>query len=100
MPRGGRDPTYAAEMEDRRLESSGDPGHSGDEGPTPWRAPVLPYDARQLGLDSHTEEGAWVQLASSLDSSRVAHRLTAWVLLFVIAGFPVLIRVLAWLHGG
>ena len=86
-------------MEDRHLESAGDPGHS-DDAPAPWRPPDLPDDARQLGLDGHTEEGAWVQLASSLDSSRLAHRLTAWVLLFVIAGFPLLVRVLAWIQGG
>jgi len=87
-------------MEDRRLESTGDPGHSDDGEPTPWQPPVMPYDARQLGLDGRTEEGAWVQLASSLDSSRLLHRLTAWTLLFVIAGFPILVRVIAWLHGG
>ena len=87
-------------MEDRRLDSTGDPGHSDDDAPNPWLPPVMPYDARQLGLDSHTEEGAWVQLASSLDSGRLVHRVTAWVLLFVIAGFPIMIRVLAWIHGG
>ena len=84
-------------MGDRRLDSSGDPGHSEND-PLPWNAPTMPYDARNLGLDRHTEEGAWVQLASSLDGSRLTHRLAAWALLFVIIGFPVLLRVWDWLH--
>lgn len=87
-------------MEDRRLESAGDPGHSDDDGPRPWDPPAMPYDARQLGLDRNTEEGAWVQLASSLDGTKVGHRLTAWALLFVIIGFPVLLRIYDWLRTG
>ena len=84
-------------MQNRWVESTGDPGHS-DDARSPWEPPAMPYDARRLGLDARTEEGAWVQLASSLDSSRRLHRVTAWVLLFVIAGFPVLLRLLAWLQ--
>jgi hypothetical protein len=84
-------------MEDRRLESPGDPGHS-DDGPRPWQPPSMPDDARALGLDRNTEEGAWVQLASSLDGTKPLHRATAWVLLFVIVGLPVLLRLLNWLH--
>ena len=55
-------------MSERRLDSTGDPGHS-DEEPTPWAPPTMPDDARSLGLDRNTEEGAWVMMASSLDSS-------------------------------
>jgi hypothetical protein len=84
-------------MEERRLESPGDPGHSGDW-PGPWQPPSMPDDARALGLDRNTEEGAWVQLASSLDGRNPLHRATAWLLLFVIVGFPLLLRLLSWLQ--
>ena len=83
-------------MEDRRLESTGDPGHSADL-PRLWEPPSLPDDARALGLDRNTEEGAWVSFAAGLDGSRLLHRATAWALLLVIVGIPVLLRVLAWL---
>ena len=84
-------------MEDRRLESTGDPGHS-EEAPRAWAPPSMPDDARMLGLDRNTEEGAWVSFAAGLDSTKTLHRLTAWALLMVIVGIPVLLRLLAWLH--
>jgi hypothetical protein len=83
--------------EDRRLESAGDPGHSAED-PRPWAPPSMPDDARSLGLDRHTEEGAWVAFAAGLDGSKLLHRVTAWALLFALVGFPVLLRVLHWLH--
>ena len=84
-------------MEDRRLESTGDPGHS-EGAPLPWEPPSMPDDARMLGLDRNTEEGAWVSFAAGLDGSKTFHRVVAWSLLFVIVGFPLLVRLLAWLH--
>lgn len=84
-------------MEDRRLDSTGDPGHSGEE-PGPWAPQSMPDDAQALGLDRNTEEGAWVSFAAGLDGSRLFHRLTAWAMLFVLVGFPVLLRLLHWLH--
>ncbi len=83
-------------MSERRLDSTGDPGHS-DEEPTPWAPPTMPDDARSLGLDRNTEEGAWVMMASSLDSSKLSHKAVAWVLLLVLVGLPVLIRLADWL---
>lgn len=41
----------------------------------------LPDDARQLGLDRNTEEGALIAMAGGLRPVRPAHRLVAWVLL-------------------
>ncbi len=58
----------------------------------------MPDDARALGLDRNTEEGAWVSFAAGLDGSRLLHRATAWGLLMVFLGAPVLLRVWHWLH--
>ncbi|HSE08659.1 MAG TPA: hypothetical protein VLB29_08325 [Nocardioidaceae bacterium] len=70
------------------------------EGPGPWDdEPVeliapedflgsdgLPLDARQMGFDRNTEEGALLALAGSLNPGKLSHRIVAWVLL---AGFAV-----------
>jgi hypothetical protein len=85
-------------MSERRLDSTGDPGHSEEE-PTPWAPPSMPDDARSLGLDRNTEEGAWVMMASALDGSKLSHKAVAWLLLLVIVGLPVLIRLVGWLSG-
>ena len=53
----------------------------------------IPADARALGLDHNTEEGAMIALAASLNPSRVSHRLVAWVLLVAFA-VPLLLGVL------
>ena len=53
----------------------------------------IPPDARRMGLDRNTEEGALLALAASLDSTKLSHRIIAWVLLFVFAA-PVLLVVL------
>jgi hypothetical protein len=58
----------------------------------------MPDDARALGLDRNTEEGAWVQFAASLDGAKSLHKTIAWVLLLMIFGLPMLFRLLAWLH--
>lgn len=50
----------------------------------------IPLDARRLGLDRNTEEGAMVALAGSLDPAKLSHKLIAWLLLVVVAG-PVLL---------
>ena len=53
----------------------------------------IPGDARRMGLDRNTEEGALLALAGSLDPAKLSHRIIAWVLLFVFAT-PVLLLVL------
>ena len=57
-------------------------------GPSP-----IPGDARRLGLDRNTEEGALIALAGSLDPAKLSHKIIAWVLLLVFAA-PVLLAVL------
>ena len=51
-------------------------------------------DARRLGLDRNTEEGALIAFSGSLRADRPLHRVVAWVLL-VAVGLP---AVLALLH--
>ena len=53
----------------------------------------LPPDARAMGLTHHVPEGAIIDFAGRLDSTKPAHRLTAWALL-VLFGLPVLLAAL------
>ncbi len=53
-------------------------------------ADPIPGDARRLGLDRNTEEGALIALAASLDPGKLSHKIIAWVLLLVFAA-PVLL---------
>lgn len=46
----------------------------------------LPADARRMGLDRNTQEGAMIALAGSLDPAKISHRIIAWVLILVFAG--------------
>ena len=41
----------------------------------------IPDDARMLGLDRHTQEGALVSMAGSLNPSKLSHRIVAWFML-------------------
>jgi hypothetical protein len=53
----------------------------------------LPPDARAMGLTHHVPEGAILDFAGRLDSTKPAHRITAWVLL-VLFGLPVVFAAL------
>lgn len=84
-----------------------DSGASGDPGHSPVRRPGHPAfrpdpfgneDARRLGLDRNTIEGAQVHFASSLDSSKASHRAVAWTILFLMFGLPLLLQVLQFLR--
>jgi hypothetical protein len=45
----------------------------------------VPLDARLLGFDRNTEEGALIALAGSLDPAKLSHKIVAWVLLLAFA---------------
>ncbi|MCL8024671.1 hypothetical protein [Nocardioides bruguierae] len=53
----------------------------------------LPDEARRLGLTHHTQEGALLDFAGRLDSSKPFHRAVAWVMIAVFC-FPVVMAVL------
>lgn len=45
----------------------------------------IPVDARLMGFDRNTEEGALIALAGSLDPAKLSHKVVAWVLLVAFA---------------
>ena len=51
-----------------------------DERPDP-----RPAEAKRMGLSRHTEEGAVLYFASSLDRGKPQHRMIAWILLITFA---------------
>ena len=53
----------------------------------------MPDEARRLGLTHHVPEGALLDFAGRLDSSRPYHRAVAWVML-VVFGLPVVFYVI------
>ncbi|MGD9959658.1 hypothetical protein [Nocardioides sp.] len=53
----------------------------------------IPDDARMLGLDRNTTEGALIGMAGSLSGSKLSHRIVAWALLLVFLG-PLVIGLL------
>jgi hypothetical protein len=73
-----------------------------EDAPPPWQPPQLPFEQRQLGLTRNTEEGALVEFAANLDSSKKFHVVVAWLLLVAFALPPILgvlsllYRVTAW----
>jgi hypothetical protein len=54
----------------------------------------VPAEAQRMGLSRHTEEGALVEFASSLNSAKPSHRLIAWLMLLAFVA-PALLALLA-----
>lgn len=54
---------------------------------------LLPEDALRIGLTRDVPDGALLDFAGALDSTKPLHRVTAWVML-VVFGMPVLLYVL------
>ena len=53
----------------------------------------LPEDALRIGLTRDVPDGALLDFAGALDSTKPLHRVTAWVML-VVFGMPVVLYVL------
>jgi hypothetical protein len=68
-----------------------------DEDPPPltyaYDTQPIPYDARRMGLDRNTEEGALISMAGSLNPAKPSHRLVAWIMLAVFC-VPLVITLL------
>lgn len=66
-----------------------------DDDTPPYWSPGqhLPHDARRMGLTAHVPDGAILDFAGALDSTKLKHRITAWVMLAVF-GLPVVFYVL------
>ncbi|GAA1997473.1 MULTISPECIES: hypothetical protein [Nocardioides] len=67
--------------------------HDDDTEPYWFPGQHLPGHARGMGLTHHTQEGALLDFAGSLDPSKPLHKITAWVML-VVFGLPVFFYVL------
>lgn len=78
----------------QRDEYDEDFGPEDPDAPPAWFAGQhLPPDARSMGLTHHVPDGALLDFAGRLDSTKVVHRLTAWALL-VVFGMPVVLSIL------
>ena len=65
-----------------------------DDSPPYWFAGQhLPEDARRMGLNHSVPDGALLDFAGRLDSTKPLHKITAWVML-VVFGMPVVFYVL------
>jgi hypothetical protein len=70
-----------------------DPAH--DPAPPYWFPGArMPDEARRVGLTHHVPEGALLDFATKLDSSRPYHRAVAWVMLLIF-GLPVVFHVIS-----
>jgi hypothetical protein len=65
-----------------------------DPAPPYWfPGQTMPGEARRIGLTHHVPDGALLDFAGRLDSSRPFHRAVAWVMLAVF-GMPVVFYVI------
>ena len=44
----------------------------------------FPPDARRLGFDRWSDDGAMIALAASLNPSKLTHRIVAWLMLLAV----------------
>jgi len=58
----------------------------------------IPADARRMGFDRNTEQGALLALTGSLDPTKGRHKIIAWVMLVAIVS-PGLFVLLSTLFG-
>jgi hypothetical protein len=78
---------------DEQYADDHDDDHDDDTPPVWFPGGHLPADARRMGLTHQVPEGALLDFAGKLDSTKPFHRITAWVLL-VVFGLPVVFYVL------
>ena len=91
-PPEDRDPDGSDEPSGEWSEEWSD-DHDDDTPPSWFPGQHLPPDARRMGLNHTVPDGALLDFAGSLDSSKLLHRVTAWAMLVVFA-MPVVFYVL------
>lgn len=80
--------------EDEFDEDYGPDDAAYDPAPPYWfQGTRMPEEARRIGLTHHVPDGALLDFAGRLDSSRTYHRVVAWVMLAVF-GLPVVFYVI------
>ncbi|MFC7505374.1 hypothetical protein ACOACQ_15050 [Nocardioides sp. CPCC 206347] len=69
-----------------------------DDEPQPWSpSEHIPADAKRMGLNANVPDGAMLEFAGALDSTKLSHRVVAWVLLAAFAT-PVVLTLLSLLR--
>ena len=76
----------------REDEFDEDYGPDDDHAPYWFPGQTMPTDARRIGLSHHVPDGALLDFAGRLDSTRPFHRAVAWVML-VVFGMPVVLYI-------
>jgi hypothetical protein len=47
----------------------------------------FPPDAQRMGIDRWSDDAGMIAIASSLDSSKLSHKIVAWVMLVALASW-------------
>ena len=75
------------------MQGHDDPGRDDDSGleliqPEDFlaRSP-FPPDAQRMGVDRWSDDAGMITIASSLDSSKLSHRIVAWVMLVCVTAW-------------
>ena len=51
----------------------------------------FPLDARRMGFDRYSDDGAMIALAASLDPAKPSHKIVAWIMLVALTA-PLLLN--------
>ena len=49
----------------------------------------FPADAQRMGVDRWSDDAGMIAIASSLNSSKLSHKIVAWVMLVLVTGWVV-----------
>ncbi len=50
----------------------------------------FPVDAQRMGIDRWSDDAGMIAIASSLDSSKLSHKIVAWVMLLALTSWLVM----------
>jgi hypothetical protein len=50
----------------------------------------FPPDAQRMGVDRWSDDAGMIAIAASLDSSKLSHKIIAWVMLLAVTGWLVM----------
>lgn len=50
----------------------------------------FPVDAQRMGIDRWSDDAGMIAIASSLDSSKLSHKIVAWVMLLAVTSWTLM----------
>jgi hypothetical protein len=50
----------------------------------------FPVDAQRMGIDRWSDDAGMIAIAASLDSSKLSHKIVAWVMLLAVTSWLVM----------